>query len=58
LYPQSEICTFGYFFIFENKRMLINGEEYITTQSRSKRSSSIVAHWLGASGIDEQGVSL
>ena len=56
LYPQSEICTFGYFY-FENKRMLINGEEYITTRSQSKCSSAIVAHWLGTLGIDEQGVS-
>ena len=56
LYPQSEICTFGYFY-FENKRMLINGEEYITTQSQSKCSSAIVAHWLGKLGSDEQGVS-
>ena len=56
LYPQSEICTFGYFY-FENKRMLINGEEYITTQSQSKCSSAIVAHWLGTLSIDEQGVS-
>jgi len=38
--------------------MLINGEEYITIQSQSKRSSAIAAHWLGTSGIDEQGVSL
>ena len=37
--------------------MLINGEEYITTQSQSKCSSAIVAHWLGKLGSDEQGVS-
>ena len=51
LYPDYEIVKLEYFYQ-ENRRILINAEEYITTQCRSKRSSAIVAHWPGVLGID------
>ena len=53
LYPDCEINL--EFFYYGNGRILINGEEYITSQCRSKCSSAIVVHWPGVLGIDELG---
>ena len=33
----------------------MNSEEFITVQSRSQRSSALIAHWPGVVGIDTQG---
>lgn len=54
LYPHCEIVKFGYFY-HENKKVLINGEEYITSKCKSKRSSAVAAYWPGVLGIDELG---
>ena len=42
-------------FYHKSKKILINGEEFITDHSRSKRSSAIIAHWLGVTTINKQG---
>lgn len=34
-------------------KAVVNGEEFITTQSRSQRSAAIIAHWPGVISIDE-----
>ena len=45
-------------FYFEHKQLTINGEEYISTHSLSKRSAVIVAHWPNDSGeIDSTGTA-
>ena len=54
LYPHCEIVKFGYFY-HENKKVLINGEEYITSKCKSKRSSAVAAYWPGVVDIDELG---
>ena len=46
LYPNHEIYLTDRFYQ-ESKHMYINGELYITSQSRSKCSAAIVAHWPG-----------
>ena len=51
LYPHCEIVKLGYFY-HESKKVLINGEEYITSKCWSKQSSAVVAHWPGVLGID------
>ena len=35
--------------------MIINGEEYISTKSRSSKSTLIAAHWIGVCGINPHG---
>lgn len=42
-------------FYYESKQIVVNGEEFITMQSRSQCSVAIIAHWPGVSGIDENG---
>lgn len=37
------------------KQLVINGEEFISTQSHSQHSAAIVAHWPGVLGIDDLG---
>ena len=56
LYPESDSFKPSHFY-YESKQVFVNGEEYISTQSRSKRSSAIVAHWGNehSRGIDSTG---
>ena len=54
LYLHGEIVKLGYFY-HKSKKVLINGEEYITSKCRSKRSSAVVTHWPGVLGIDALG---
>lgn len=58
LYPKSEfeIITVSRFY-HEGKQIQVNGELFITNQSRSKHSAAILAHWPGVIGIDVQGES-
>ena len=58
LYPEPsyEILHVERFY-YESKQIMVNGEEFITTQARSQRSSAIVAHWRGVTtDIDVNGV--
>ena len=55
LYPTAEVIELSHF-VCQYKRVLINGEDFISTSARSQRSSAIVAHWLsGSSSIDITG---
>ena len=56
LFPDAEKISLSYFY-FENKQVVICGEQYLSIQSRSMRSSAIVAHWpnRNAQGIDCDG---
>ena len=51
LYPEHHITNISRFCL-ESKRMLINGEEFISTKARSQRSSTVAAHWPAVIGID------
>lgn len=42
-------------FYKEYKKCMINGEEYISNNSRSQRSTAIAAKWPNVIGIDKQG---
>ncbi len=42
-------------FYIECKQLLVNGEEFISSQSRSKRSAAILCHWPGVISIDCSG---
>ena len=54
LYSNSSIISISHFY-YECKQMLINNEEFISSNSRSQRSPAIVAHWPNISGIDPHG---
>ena len=54
LYPNSSIRRISHFYL-DCKRMIFNQEEYISSKSNSQKSSAIVAHWPGISGIDPSG---
>ena len=54
LYPNSSIKRISRFYL-ECKQMSFNQEEYISAKSNSQKSSAIVAHWAGISGIDRSG---
>ena len=54
LYPQKLVTRVSRFFQ-ESKQMVINNEEYLSVNSRSERSTAIVACWAGVSGIDHRG---
>ena len=51
LYPDHDKIKLSYFYQ-ESKEILINGEQHISVQSRSKRSATIVAHWPNRSGTN------
>ena len=53
LYPHSEITSARFY--TEAKQISINGEHFISMESRSKRSSAILCHWPGVIGIDKSG---
>ena len=54
LYPGKTISVPH--IVLEYKQILLNGEEFISLLSRSKRSSAIVAHWpRSGTGIDLSG---
>ena len=56
LYPDIDNIKLSHFY-HESKQVLINGEQYLSLQSRSKRSPTIVAHWpnRNTGGIDNSG---
>lgn len=56
LFPDADNIFLSYFY-FENKQVVIYGEQYLSIQSRSKRSPAIVAHWpnRNSQGIDVDG---
>ena len=54
LYPKHAVSQISRFY-HESKQAVINGEDFITTQSRSQRSAAVVAHWPGVLGIDNLG---
>ena len=53
LYPNSEIIPARFY--TESKEMFINGEYFISNESRSKRSPAILCQWAGVIGIDTSG---
>lgn len=55
LYPSSslELCRF----YVEGKQVTINGEHFISSKSRSKRSAGIIAHWATSTGINQDNES-
>lgn len=54
LYPTRPINHISRFYC-ESKQMVINNEEYLSINSRSGRSTAIVACWAGVSRIDKRG---
>ena len=56
LYPSQnfEILTLSRFYHKVNQ-IIINGEVFISTQSRSEQSAAVLAHWPSIRGIDTTG---
>ena len=54
LYPSINIIWISRFYK-ETKKVVINGEEYISTKARSDRSSIIMAQWRRSGNIDSTG---
>lgn len=54
LYPCVDIVWISRFYK-ETKKVIINGEEYLSLKSRSERSAVISARWVGNNGIDQTG---
>lgn len=54
LYPNSTIEQLSCFY-YQSKQLNMNGEEFISTGSRSQHSPAIAAHWPGVLSIDPRG---
>jgi len=54
LYPNSTIEQLSHFY-YQSKQLNMNGEEFISSGSRSQRSPTIAAHWPGVLSIDPRG---
>ena len=59
LYPSTDYALVEPSRLYlESKQININGEQYISSKSRSEQSRAIVAHWLNqVLGIDPTGES-
>ena len=53
LYPAARLEVSRYFKVY--KKCMINGEEYISKNSRSQRSTAVAAKWPNVIGIDQLG---
>ena len=54
LYPTSDIEHINRFY-YQSKGIVINNEDFISTGSRSNKSSTVAAHWPGVLNIDPLG---
>ena len=52
--PDKEVSHLEWSY-YESRQIVVNGEEFITAQSRSQCSTAIIAHWPGVLGIDPRG---
>ena len=53
IYPDCEVQVSRQY--LKCKKVLIGGEEYITSEARSSRSAAVIAHWPNVIGIDKLG---
>ena len=53
LYPGKKVTASRFYYAC--KKIIINGEEFITNSSQSACSPAIIAHWPGVIGIDVHG---
>ena len=57
LYPNTALTRVSRFYM-EFKNLIVNGEEFISSKSRSQRSPAIIAHWPLITGVDVTGEAL